>query len=151
MGNSVVKAYANKKLFLYQVLGVQKSAYLLSCFLWHILFIAGFGFAELPRMFSVKPNTLTTNDYHVLYIWLKVMAVISGSFTMIPLTYLIGFMLRHKADHAPAYLILIVYIFGYIIGELHNMFASIRDYPVALCLGCLANPFIFLIWMPKLP
>ena len=36
MGNSVVKAYANKKLFLYEVLGVQKSAYLLSCFLWHI-------------------------------------------------------------------------------------------------------------------
>jgi hypothetical protein len=151
MGNSVVKVYANKKLFLYEILGAQRSAYLLSCFIGHILFIAGFGFAELPRMMSVKATTPTTKDYHVLYIWLKVLAVVTGSFTMIPLTYLIGFMLRHKADHAPAYLILIVYIFGYLAGELHNMFASVRDYPLALCFSCLANPFIFLIWMPKLP
>jgi hypothetical protein len=55
-----------------------------------------------------------------MFINFKFLAIVVASFMMIPLTYLLGFALRHRANLAPAYLILIVYIFGYLAAEIHT-------------------------------
>jgi hypothetical protein len=50
IGNSIVKPYTSKKLFIYQILGVSTGAWLLTSFLWHLMFFIGYGLIEYARM-----------------------------------------------------------------------------------------------------
>jgi len=85
-----------------------------------------------------------------MFINFKLLAIVVASFTMIPLTFLLGFALRHRANLAPAYLILIVYIFGYLAAEIHTKFTVYKSRPLLLFGTMLVNPFVFLIWLPKM-
>lgn len=148
IGNSIVKPYTSKKLFLYQILGVNTGAWLLTSFLWHLMFFIGYGLIEFARMSIVVHFHL--DDTEKMFINFKFLAIVVASFMMIPLTYLLGFALRHRANLAPAYLILIVYIFGYLAAEIHTKFTVYKSRPFLLFGTMLANPFIFLIWLPKM-
>jgi len=57
--------------------------------------------------------------YNILATVLKLLGIIIGCFTLIPINYIAGFLLRHKTDHAPAYQIMLTYIFGYLTAEIH--------------------------------
>ena len=148
IGNSIVKPYTSKKLFIYQILGVNTGAWLLTSFLWHLMFFIAYGLIEYARMVIVVH--FHRDDSQQTFISFKLLAIVVGSFTMIPLTYLLGFALRHRVNLAPAYLILIVYIFGYLAAEIHTKFNVYKSRPFLLFTTMLANPFIFLIWLPKM-
>ena len=84
---------------------------------------------------------------------MKLLGIVFGCFTLQTINYITGFLLRHKTDYAPAYQILLTYIFGYLTAEIHVTYEKELSESSVLVLGLcmLLNPFIFLIWMPRIP
>jgi hypothetical protein len=84
---------------------------------------------------------------------IRFLTVLFGSFVLIPLTYLMGFLFRHQsANHGSDYLILILYIFGHLAAEIFNKIEKTRENfpPVYMITLVLADPFIYFIQVPKI-
>ena len=93
------------------------------------------------------------NSIDTSYIMIRFLTVLFGSFVLIPLTYLMGFLFRHQsANHGSDYLILILYIFGHLAAEIFNKIEKTRENfpPVYMITLVLAEPFIYFIQVPKI-